>query len=149
MWPTPFAVQLADKKGLAGAKHVYLTGGAVWAATTILHPEKVNDALVPLTVADLDRLLKMLADKPDSYPVADLTPITDMNARMAAEAEMLTVRKVFSRQNLVAGVTLLKAAIEALKLNDRKPSVCPQWPSRLGSGLRCRCRSDGIPAHEG
>lgn len=102
----------AKDAGFGKRRHVYLSGGVAWSVATLAHPAD-RSAFTPLTVADLTAVEKMLAAA-DAVPTPDLSGIADPEARKAAEKEVEAVKKVYTRDQLYAGVQVLKAVVSEL-----------------------------------
>jgi tetratricopeptide (TPR) repeat protein len=93
---------------------VFLNGGLVWALASIVHPEKIDHANVPVNSLDIDEFRERLALKPGAFPDVD-------EAGLPANAvkELQRVRGTFTPDNLVAGAEILKALDEALGFKGR------------------------------
>jgi len=101
---------------------IFLTGGSVWAAATLLHPAKVGDPLVPLTRQDAEAFLAMVSKDPTAFPAVDLSGIAAPSLRAAAEAELKKVRAVYPPESLLAGAHILARLFRTLPL-DGKPTA--------------------------
>jgi exopolyphosphatase/pppGpp-phosphohydrolase len=97
---------------------VYWIGGAAWATATFTHPERALWGYVPLTRTDIDTFLKKLQDKtwnqgePRFDFAADVTPAQRSAATKAGTADRQQVMNVFSREDLLAGVSLMKTILD-------------------------------------
>ena len=98
---------LKNLTDLKSRKRVYLSGGIVWAACTLSHPEATS-AFTPLSVKDIDALLDKIAAGKE-FPMPDLTAIADEAKRKKATAEIERIKSTFTPQQLLAGLHLLKA----------------------------------------
>src|SRR5262249_10219079 len=76
---------------LAKRKQVYLSGGMVWAMTTMVKPAELNRAYVRFTAADVKAFLAMATKKPGAALVPDLTKVADADVKKQAEKEAATV----------------------------------------------------------
>ena len=92
---------------------VYLSGGAVWAAATLTRPGDRSD-YTPITLADLEALEKKLIGSKE-MPAVDLAGISDATVRAAAAKELIAVEKVFTRDQILAAVQILKVLAAELK----------------------------------
>lgn len=99
--------------------HLYWVGGAAWATATFTHPEAALQSYVPLTTADLDDFLARLKAGswnqgeprlkfPATVPAAQRESIGQK-----ALADRRAVMDVFSREDLIAGVSLMRAVVQA------------------------------------
>ena len=97
---------------------IYWIGGAAWATATFTHPERALWGYVPLTRKDIDGFLKKLQDKtwnqgePRFAFAPDVTPAQRSAATKAGTADRQKVMNVFSREDLLAGVSLMKTILE-------------------------------------
>lgn len=95
--------------GLATVKHVYLTGGPIWAMATIVHPQE-RGRYVELTFADVKAFARELdASPPGVIPEPKWMGDADEAARKQVEGTMRDVRKAFNREQLLAGMHILLA----------------------------------------
>jgi hypothetical protein len=101
---------------------IFLTGGSVWAAATLLHPAKVRDPLVPLTRTDADAFLALVSEDPTAFPAVDLTGIADPDLRAAVEKELRAVKAIYPPESLLAGAHILARLFQHLPL-DGQPTA--------------------------
>jgi len=111
-----FKEDLKQLRDIASRKRIYLSGGIVWAACTLSHPEATS-AFTPLTVKDIDALLAKIAAGAE-FPVPDLSGIADEQQRKKAESEIARIKTTFPPQQLLAGLHLLKALASEMNLED-------------------------------
>ncbi len=116
----PAIKKAATDAGFATRKRIYVSGGAAWAVATFAHPAD-RSAYTPLTIADLDAVEALLAKATDA-PAPDLSGVADPGTKKEAEAEAAKVNKVYTRDQLLAGVQVLKAVATELDLGhaDKK-----------------------------
>jgi exopolyphosphatase/pppGpp-phosphohydrolase len=107
------------KPELSKRDRVYLTGGAVWAMATLVHPGE-RGAYVALTKDDVEAYRKLLLKTPGVFPEPDLSAIADEKVRSGAQAEIKQVKKVFTPDQLLAGAEILKAMTDELGLGKDK-----------------------------
>jgi hypothetical protein len=109
-----------DAPCLRNAEQVYWTGGAAWATTTFMHPDKALQPTVKMTKADLDNFLAKLRDgswnqKPLQYSFPkDTPPATQDAIRQAAEKDWKGdkgVMKIFAAEDMIAGVSIMKTIL--------------------------------------
>ena len=114
----PLKAVAARDTGWKDQPTIFLTGGSVWAAATLLHPAKVRDPLVPLNRKDAEAFLARVAND----PTPDLSGITDPALKAAAEAEWKKVTAVYPPESLLAGAHILLRLFQHLPL-DGKPTA--------------------------
>jgi exopolyphosphatase/pppGpp-phosphohydrolase len=113
--------ELKNLKDLAARKRIYLSGGIVWAACTLSHPEATS-AFTPLTVKDIDALLDKIAAGKE-FPAPDLAGIADEAKRKKAESEIARIKTTYNPQLLLAGLQVLKALASEMNLDDADKKV--------------------------
>jgi hypothetical protein len=114
----PLGLNVERKPGLVNRQRVYLSGGAVWALASLVHPESAKETYVRLTAKDIDRFYDLLRKSPGQVPVIDLSKVDDANVRKAAEQDLKRVADTFTWQNLVAAAEILRAMAGTLRLNN-------------------------------
>ena len=107
--------QVGAKKELAGRSRIYLGGGASWALATLLRPAD-RGPLVALRADDIETFHQRLVKSPAAVPVPDFARIDDPEARKQAEKDVEQVKKVFTRDQLLAGTEILRAVAPAFDL---------------------------------
>lgn len=115
--------EMERKPGLFNRQRVYLTGGIVWAMTTLLHPED-RRTFVPVTAEDIDTFYRMVTADPQGLQKL-LNPnlakrISNRQVRLEAEKEIESVRNTFSPRNLIAGAEILKAVNRDFNLPGKR-----------------------------
>jgi hypothetical protein len=115
--------EMERKPGLTNRRRVYLSGGIVWAAVTLMRPDD-RRPYVPLTVKDIDRFHKLATDNPQDLQAlltANLAKrITNPVLRKEVEKELESVRNSFTPRNLVAGAEILKAIATEFNLSGKR-----------------------------
>jgi hypothetical protein len=114
--------ELSTAAEMTTRRRVYLSGGIVWATATLTHPEDTR-AFTPLGVGDIDDLHKRLAAEPGKFPETDLSAIADEGKRQQARAEVEKVKKVYTPEQLLAGVQILKALADEMQLGAGEKQV--------------------------
>ena len=95
--------------GLTNLKHVYLTGGPIWALATIVHPQE-RGRYVELSFAEVEAFVRELEASPTGViPEPKWMGDEDEAVRRQVEAAMRDVRKTFNREQLLAGMRILLA----------------------------------------
>lgn len=123
---TPLRKEIEKQPGLLTRQRVYLTGGIVWAMTTLMHPEN-RRAFVPLTVNDIDLFQHYTRNEMDTLLNPDLSYISDELKRQEIKKEIEAVKAAFTPRNLMAGAEILKAVATEFQLENKK-----LWFARFG-----------------
>lgn len=125
--------QSRDVPCLRNRQRIYWTGGAAWATVTFMHPEKELNGWVTITKHDLDTFITELKDgtwntkKPVfAFPKETSTDEQTVKQEKAREStirqkamkERDDVQNVFVREDLLAGVSIMRAV-----LNSSNPSA--------------------------
>jgi hypothetical protein len=125
--------QSRDIPCLRNRERVYWTGGAAWATATFTHPEKALSGWVVITKADLDKFQAQLKDGTWNqnklvlhFPPGRSTDNDSVAAEKAREGAIRAkalkdrddVQNVFVREDLLSGVSIMKAV-----LNSSNPSA--------------------------
>jgi exopolyphosphatase/pppGpp-phosphohydrolase len=116
---TQYEARSRDVPCLRNRERIYWTGGAAWATATFTHPERELSGWVTITHHDLDRFLAALKNGtwnqrhlvfnfPPDMPVARQNEI-----RAKAEKEWEDVQNVFVREDLLSGVSIMEAVLDA------------------------------------
>lgn len=105
--------QIEQHSGIRERNPVYLSGGIVWAVSTLTHPGD-RGAYVPLTREDILTLIEKLQANPNTLPLPDLTSIASAADRMEAEGDIKRIKDTFTPENVLAGLHLLKALDQEL-----------------------------------
>jgi exopolyphosphatase/pppGpp-phosphohydrolase len=109
---------IEEKPALSKRERVYLSGGAIWAMTTFVHPGG-QEPHVSVTPEDIATYREMLAKANGDYPSPALSSLGDKE-RAAAEKEIERVKKTFTVEQLLAGAEILKALADEFHFKDRK-----------------------------
>ena len=113
---------LKGKTELLNRKRVILAGGTVWAFATFTRPADRGN-LVALQPREIEIFYKVLVDNPQGLPNPDMSSIANADAKTLAAKDMDRVRQTFSRDQLIAGVEILKALSEALQLDREDKEI--------------------------
>lgn len=115
--------EMERKPGLVNRPRVYLSGGAVWAMTTMLHPED-RRAYVPLTEADINRFYTIAVSHPEQlqqFFSPDLSGrVPDPAVRKEIQKDLDALRNTFTPQNLIAGAVILKSVSDEFGLSSKR-----------------------------
>ncbi len=110
---------LADKPELAKREQVYLSGGAIWAMATLVHPGD-RGAYVALTAEDVEAYRQLLLKTPGQFPAVDLGAIADEAIRREAQKELDSVKETFTPDQLLAGAEIIKAMADEIGFGKDK-----------------------------
>ena len=109
---------------LESRNRIYMIGGAVWAAATLTHPEGAYWGFLELTRRDLDSLLHRLQDGTyQNDPVFRFSPAATPAQQALIRDEAAKQRKkvfdTFSKEDLMAGVSLVRLVVSKGNPNAR------------------------------
>ncbi len=113
--------------GYRNRRPVYLVGGIAWAIATMTKPGNYQD-FAKLTPADVDAFIAGIKKNPDAYLNPPLTKIKDAETRKWAEAQINSVKDVFTPENMLSGAKLLKSIFTEMKI---KEGYFARWGSWL------------------
>lgn len=88
---------------------VYWIGGVAWATATYARPDLATKAIVSITRSDLEEFL--IALEKDTWKSKQAPPGMDASTLAAWEKDWASVQKIFPRERLIAGVTLMKVML--------------------------------------
>jgi hypothetical protein len=103
---------IAELPDMAKRDNVYLSGGVVWSAAIFTHPADAKP-YTPLTLQDVEEFEAKLTAAAGAWPEPELPGIKDGIAREWARTEWEKVKKVYTPEQLLAGVHILKGAMQA------------------------------------
>ncbi|WP_353684560.1 tetratricopeptide repeat protein [Thermodesulfovibrio sp. 3907-1M] len=126
------------KPALRNRNPVFMVGGIVWAMVTMLHPEK-QDAFVKITHEEIERFYREIKKNPEKLLNLDLSKIKDENKRQWTSKQIQAVKDTFSKENLLAGASLLKGISDSLYIKGKEV-----YFSRYGSWLWGFIASSGV-----
>jgi exopolyphosphatase/pppGpp-phosphohydrolase len=115
--------QSLDTPCLRNRKYIYWGGGAAWATATYMHPEAALRGYVIITRKDIDDFLASLKD--NSWTRKKVAPVfppkmsesRQQAIRAAALKDHDDVQNVFVREDLIAGVSIMKTVLESSNPN--------------------------------
>jgi hypothetical protein len=88
--------------------YIAFSGGAAWAAANLMHPELVDNAVVPVTFEEVVKFYERLYTNFSSYSPENLAKVsTDADEKAAIIKAAKTVHGVFDQKSLMAGSGLL------------------------------------------
>ena len=88
--------------------YIAFSGGAAWATANLLHPELVDNAVVPVTFDEIVKFYEKLYTNFSSYSPENLAKVgTDDAEKASIMKASKTVHGVFDQKSLMGGVGLL------------------------------------------
>lgn len=88
--------------------NIAVSGGIAWASATLMHPELIDNSVIPVTYADLAAFYDKLTKSIEALSPAFLTRnINNADEKETAIKEIKRVQQVFDQKALMAGTGLL------------------------------------------
>lgn len=88
--------------------YIAFSGGAAWAAATLMHPELVDNAVVPVSFEDVVKFYERLYTNFSAYSDVNLAKTsTEPTEQAAIQKAAKTVHSVFDQKSLMSGTGLL------------------------------------------
>ena len=88
--------------------NVAVSGGIAWAMATLMHPELLDNTVIPITYAELEKFNDLLCKYFEAVSPSFLTRnINNTGEKEAAIKELTRVHQVFDQKALMAGTGLL------------------------------------------
>jgi hypothetical protein len=88
--------------------NVAVSGGIAWAVATLMHPELVDNSVVPVTYAEVEKFSEKIYSNYDAFTPAFLSGNINITSEKEAVAkEINRVQKVFDQKSIMAGTGLL------------------------------------------
>ncbi|ADB42432.1 tetratricopeptide repeat protein [Spirosoma linguale] len=116
---TAVSRDIGRKPEFQNRKRIYMLGGIVYALTTYLYPREINSPMVQFSYKDVVKLQEMAIKNYDVLTNPDLSGFDSDELYKKAQAEVRNVReRVFKRDELIAGATLLRGILEECRQND-------------------------------
>lgn len=104
--------------------NIAISGGIAWAVANLLHPEMIDNDIVPVTYADVAKFTDRIYNNYNSFSPTLLSQVSVANAEPDRDAILKTVRtihKVFDQKALMAGGgLLLKIMRQYAAVNESK-----------------------------
>jgi exopolyphosphatase/pppGpp-phosphohydrolase len=104
--------QLAVLPEMDRRKHVYLSGGAIWALATFARAQD-QGAYVRLRRSDAEEYRRLLRSVASGVPTPDISALPE-STREQAMKEIRRVKDTFTRENLLAGAEIVQAIFDEL-----------------------------------
>jgi len=97
--------------------YVAISGGIAWSTATLLYPELIDNAVVPVTYEEVEKLGETLFTKyPSLAPDALIKKLNEKNFdKTKISKEIKNVHQVFDQKSLMAGVGLLLKIMRQFK----------------------------------
>ncbi len=119
----PLGDELENRPGLVNRNRVLLSGGIVWAMVTLIKPEAVEEPMVTIAAADIERFYQLATRNPNAFPEPSLASITDEKVRELAAKDVKRVKDAFTPENLVAGAEILRGVAQAFRLGQERKAL--------------------------
>lgn len=89
--------------------YIAFSGGIAWSTATLLYPELVDNAVVPVTYAEVEKICDLLNNKYNTLLADELVKNLDEQSFDKAKIakEVKRVHQVFDQKSLLAGANLL------------------------------------------
>jgi hypothetical protein len=88
--------------------YIAFSGGAAWATATLMHPELIDNAVIPVTFEEVVKFYENLYTSFSTYSPENLAKTSeDNNEKAAIMKAAKTVHGVFDQKSLMAGSGLL------------------------------------------
>jgi tetratricopeptide (TPR) repeat protein len=114
------------KPGYKNRRPVYLVGGIAWSIATLTHPGN-QDGFMNLTLSDIDGFIKRLEKNSDTIYTVNLDKIKNTEVKEWTSKQVISIKDVFSTENLLAGAKLLKSVYGELKIKEAIFSRYGSW----------------------
>jgi exopolyphosphatase/pppGpp-phosphohydrolase len=121
----PLRQQIGENPELIERQKILFSGGSVWAAITIMHPETALEPFPIVRVSDLKAYAERLAASPGEYPEINFAQIEDEAARKVAQGDYARItgaagtKAVFTPEELQAGAALLIEVADSLQFEGK------------------------------
>ena len=88
--------------------YIAFSGGIAWAAATLLHPELMDNSVIPVTFDEIKKFCETLYSNHSSFSEANLALVSnDPDEKETIMKNVKTVHGVFDQKSLMAGAGLL------------------------------------------
>lgn len=125
---------------LRNRSRVYLAGGVVWAVTTLTRPESVREDWVLISTHDFETVRRRALDG-RAFEV-NLAQIADAELRAEAETAVKSVQKVFTPEQLLAGIKIATTFSTEMEFRKKEAiffarSAYSGWISQMVIERKC------------
>lgn len=119
--------EFLNKKDFKQRDLMYLSGGIVWAVTSLIHPEKINENFVELSGKDISLFRDKVYNNFNSLIKPDLSKSMNADDANATIANIKRVIKTYDQKALLAGSIWLDELIEQINtINPSKKLLFPR-----------------------
>lgn len=87
--------------------NIAISGGIAWAAATLMHPDMLDNSVIPVTYAELSKFCENLYYNPGLYSSPFISRSFRPESREPVIAEVSRVHQVFDQKSLMAGAGFL------------------------------------------
>ncbi len=121
----PIREEIDRKPGFLNRDRAYLSGGIVWAMTTLLHPAN-RKLFVRLMPQDIDTFYNQAVNNPEALLNPNLSKIFtskmrhSLKAKEQAEKDLKRVKDTFTPNQLIAGAKIMQAISNELNLKNKR-----------------------------
>ena len=107
---------------------MYLSGGIVWAISSLLHPQMVNNNYVELTSQDISDFRRLVSTNYTEATQPNLTLISNPELAQASKKNILRVLGTFDQKALIAGTIWLDELVKQINyINPGKKFIYPKY----------------------
>ncbi|RYC69851.1 tetratricopeptide repeat protein [Spirosoma sordidisoli] len=111
--------ELGRKPEFENRRKIYVFGGIVYALITYLHPQETNKTVVQFSYKDALKFQDLAIRNYEALTNPDMSGIDSDDVFKKAQADVKTVReKIFKRDEIIAGATLLRGILEECRRNN-------------------------------
>lgn len=122
------ANEFLNKRDFKERDILYLSGGIVWAITSLTHPQNINDNYVEINSDDISNFRKNIVANFEKTTQPDFKFVTAYSVAEASRKNIVQVLKTFDRKALIAGSIWLDELInEVNSINPDKKIIYPKY----------------------
>jgi tetratricopeptide (TPR) repeat protein len=128
------ASEIGRKPGFQNRDLINFSGGIVYALTTYLYPEKINDTEVPFSYNDAKLFLKMAVEDYSKLTNPDMSRIDSEETYKFAQSEAKKIReKIFTQEQIIGGASLIVSIMDEIrKTNPQNKKYVFQREGKIG-----------------
>ena len=120
--------EFSNKRDFKERDILYLSGGIVWAITSLTHPQNINDNYVEINSTDITEFRKNIVSSFETATQPDFKYITSFPVAEASRKNIAQVLKTFDRKALIAGSIWLDELLkEVNSINPDKKIIYPKY----------------------
>jgi tetratricopeptide (TPR) repeat protein len=122
------ANEFLDKRDFKERGILYLSGGIVWAITSLTHPQNINDTYVEISSNDISEFRKTIVASYEKATQPDFKFVTNYTVAEASKKNISQVLKTFDRKALIAGSIWLDELVKQVNTaNPDKKIIYPKY----------------------